>query len=51
MNLRSVPSFKTIGFLPPQDNSSIEPKLEVVGPEIVPEPIKSPEFIRHPLEV
>src|SRR5687768_17302816 len=51
MNLRSLPSFILIGFLPLQVSSSIEPKLSGVGPEIVPDPIISPELTRHPLEV
>lgn len=51
INLRSVPSFILIGFLPFQVSSSIEPKLSGVGPEIVPDPIMSPELTRQPFEV
>ena len=51
MNFRSVPSFNFIGFLPDQVNSNIEPKLSGFDPEIVPEPIISPEFTLQPLLV
>ena len=40
-----------MGFCPFQVSSNIEPKLSLVGPEIVPLPIMSPALTGHPLTV
>ena len=46
-----VPPSMAMGSLPPQDSSSKLPRESFVGPEMVPDPRRSPVFIGHPLVV
>src|SRR5690606_10360248 len=51
INLRSEPSFNTIGCSPLQVSSSIDPYESLVEPDMVPLPIISPLLTLHPFTV